>query len=55
MGNKKGRLIEYYSYLNDTTIKIEYNIFAVNPRKYMGMNRTFNIGKLEDIEVKLVN
>jgi len=55
MGNKKGRIIEYYSYLNDTTLKIEYNIFAVNPRKYIGMDRSFNIGKLEDIVVKFVN
>lgn len=55
LGNKKGRVIEYYSYLNDTTLKIEYNIFTVNPRKYTGMDREFNIGKPEDIEVKFVN
>lgn len=55
LGNKKGRLIEYYSYLNDTTLKIEYSIFAVNPRKYMGIDRDFIIGKPKDIEVKFVN
>lgn len=55
VGNKRGRIVEYYSYLNETTIKIEYNIFAVNPRKYMGIDREFVIGRLEDIEVRLVN
>lgn len=55
LGNKKGRVVDYYSYLNETTLKVEYNIFTVNPRKYMGMDRGFNIGKPEDIEVKFVN
>lgn len=55
LGNKKGRVVEYYSYLNDTTIKVEYNIFTVNPRKYMEIDREFHIGKPEDIEVKFVN
>lgn len=55
MGNKRGRVIEYYSYLNDSTLKIEYNVFTVNPRRYTGMDREFNIGKPEDVEVRFVN
>ncbi len=54
VGNQTGSLIEYFSFLNDSTMKVEYNLFAVNPRKYMILNHEFEIGKPEDIEIKII-
>lgn len=51
IGNKRERIVDYYSYLNETTLKIEYSIFAVNPIKYWDMDESYEIGKIEEIEV----
>jgi len=54
VGNQTGSLIEYFSFLNDSTMKLEYNLFAVNPRKYMVLDHEFKIGKVEEIEIKII-
>jgi hypothetical protein len=55
VGNRKGRLIEYFGFLNDNTMKIEYNLFAVNPRKYLTMDHKFKICKPEEIVIKILD
>ncbi len=53
VGNKEGSIISYYTYLNETTLKIEYNIYVVNPIKYLELDKEFEIGKIEEIEVNI--
>ncbi len=55
VGNRKGSLIEYFSFLNENTMKLEYNLFAVNPRKYMMTDHEFKIGKPEEIEINIID
>lgn len=35
-------------------MKLEYNLFAVNPRKYMVLDHEFKIGKVEEVEIKII-
>lgn len=55
VGNRNGKLIEYFGFLNENTMKIEYNLFAVNPRKYLSIDHGFKIGKPEEIVIKLID
>lgn len=52
IGNRKGRIIENYKLLNSTTIKINYNVYIVNPHTAVFRDKNF---KLEGLEKIIVN
>ena len=54
IGNRKGKLIENYKFLNTSTVKINYNIYIIKPHTAQFKDVTFKMGTAEGIEVTLI-
>lgn len=55
IGNKKGKIIEKYKFLNSSTIKLKYNLYIVKPHLAQFKDKNFKIGTIEKIEAKHIN
>lgn len=52
IGNRKGKLIENFKFLNSSTVKINYNLYLLNPFTAAARDKDFKLGELEEIAVK---
>ncbi|MGL4392076.1 MAG: hypothetical protein ACRCSK_01350 [Fusobacteriaceae bacterium] len=50
IGNKKGKLITGYEFLNSMTVKINYNLYIVSPHVAAFKDKKFKIENLEKIK-----
>ncbi|MGL5963956.1 MAG: hypothetical protein ACRCZ2_06145 [Fusobacteriaceae bacterium] len=49
IGNRKGRIIEKFRFLNSSTVKIDYNLHVVNPYSAAYKDKEFKIDTLDKI------
>ena len=51
IGNRKGKIIEKFKFLNSNTTKLDYNIYVVNPHAAAYRDKEFKIGSIDKISV----
>lgn len=51
IGNRKGKIIEKFKFLNSSTTKLDYNIYVVNPHAAAYRDKEFKIGTIDKISV----
>lgn len=51
IGNRKGRFIESFKFLNSSTIKVNYSLYILNPHTALVRDKEFKLGTLEEISV----
>lgn len=50
VGNRKGKIIESFKFLNSSTIKLDYSIYVLNPHVGAVRDKEFKMGSLEEIK-----
>lgn len=49
IGNRKGKIIEKFKFLNSNTVKLDYSIYVVNPHAAAVRDKEFKMGSIEEI------
>lgn len=50
VGNRKGKIIENFKFLNSSTVKLDYSIYVLNPHVGAVRDKDFKMGSLEEIK-----